>query len=237
MKRLGVLLLAIAVLGGTGWGWSEYSARVDGATDRRSDVTASSSQAPETRVAFVGDSYTAGAGVAASEAFPALLAGDLGWAYANLAEGGTGYITRPGQEPEQSRLGCGEDYCPSYAEVIPDLVQYEPDIVIVSGGRNSANDPASAQEKAIESFFEDLREALSDADIYATTPLTDDDAATGSLVAMGGLVEEAVTRVGGTYLEIGQPLEGAPQLVLDDGVHPNGRGHEVIADAILAALG
>lgn len=231
MQRLGVFLLAVLVLGGTGWAWSNYSERVDAATDRRTSAVATE-QEPETRVAFIGDSYTAGAGVAGSETFPAILSEERGWDYANLAEGGTGYIVREDQDPEQALNGCGKTYCPSYPEVIKEAERYDPEIVIVSGGRNNANDPAADQEKAIRAFFRDLREALPDAEIYATTPLTDDAEATGALVAMAGFVQASVEDVDGTFLDIGQPLEGEPQLVLDDGVHPNPRGHEAIAQAI-----
>jgi acyl-CoA thioesterase I len=52
------------------------------------------------------------------------------------------------------------------------------------------------------------------------------------LVAYGTLIKHAVEGIGGKYLEIGMPLEGRPDLIQPDGVHPTQEGQDVLAEAV-----
>ena len=124
-------------------------------------------RAPMPTVAFIGDSYTAGAGASTPERrFPALVGASEGWIVENLGRGGTGYLATAGKQ------GCGLDHCPNYREMISAAQKVNPSIIIVSGGRNDLAMPgANAQ---VAGFYKDLRAAFPKATIRATSPLWDD---------------------------------------------------------------
>ncbi|MEU0496060.1 SGNH/GDSL hydrolase family protein [Mycobacterium sp. NPDC006124] len=195
----------------------------------------SESAAPPPRTAvFIGDSYTAGDGGGGLR-WTQLVADREGWQEVNLARGGTAF------EATSDAKGCGLAFCPNYGEMIPEAVKSNPDVVVISGGRNDASqyeDALSARREfaAIEATFDSLRGALPNAEIYAVSPVWDDDPAPNSIALMGRDVQAAVTKVGGTYLDIGEPLAGRPDLMSSDGVHPNDQGYRVIAIAVGAKL-
>lgn len=146
----------------------------------------------------------------------------------NLGRGGTGYSAASSFE------GCGLDYCPPFPEMVEEAADRSPDVVIVAGGRN---DGATDNREAIWATFQQLRATLPKTEIYAVSPIWDDDAPyPESLQAMGEAVRGAVEAVGGTYLDIGSPLEGRPELLSEDGVHPNAEGYAVLGDAVIEAL-
>jgi acyl-CoA thioesterase-1 len=110
-------------------------------------------------------------------------------------------------------------------------------VVVVSGGRNDlavAGDQSCAQ--SVATFYADLRSAFPDAEILAVSTLWDDEPAPDDLAVIADAVRAGVERVGGAYLDVGQPLAGRPDLLGRDGVHPNDEGHRAIADAINSAI-
>jgi len=187
-------------------------------------------QTPMPTAVFIGDSYTAGTGSTSTDhAFPTLVAAAEGWHLENLGRGGTGYLATSG------KLGCGLAYCPNYREMIAAAKKVDPTIVVVSGGRNDLGKAGVA--KQVTGFYTDLRAAFPKATILATSPLWDDDPAPALIGSLGGEVKTAVKAVGGTYLDIGEPLLGHADDVISDGVHPNDGGHALIAAAISKARG
>jgi lysophospholipase L1-like esterase len=184
--------------------------------------------------AFLGDSYTAGAKASSPEkSFPALVCAAKPWALANLARGGTGYIT-PVSDPATAMLGCGLPYCPSYTEMIPAAAALHPSVVVVNGGRNEVNTPN--WPVGVQAFFNSLRSALPSAQIIATSVIWDDDLVPAALPGMCATVQSAVSSVGGVYVDLADPLLGHPEFIATDGVHPNDAGHAAIAAALLAGL-
>lgn len=175
---------------------------------------------------FIGDSYTAGAG-GDGVRWTTGVAAEQEWIEVNLGRGGTRYVATSGPE------GCGLDYCPSYPEMISDAAEREPEIVVVSGGRNDAT---QQDADAIRTTFESLRDALPNARIIAVSPMWDHTPYPEQLVEMGDAIRTAVQAVGGEYLEIGSPLAGRPEMVTEDGVHPTADGYRVLGDAVSAAL-
>jgi lysophospholipase L1-like esterase len=62
-----------------------------------------------------------------------------------------------------------------------------------------------------------------------TSPLYDKNKAPEGLVQIGDEIREKVEAVGGLYIDLGQPLYNRPELISDDGAHPNDAGHALIA--------
>ncbi|MBB3676962.1 SGNH/GDSL hydrolase family protein [Modestobacter versicolor] len=186
--------------------------------------------------AFIGDSYTVGAGTEAPEqSFTARVAAHEGWREANLGRGGTGYVTA--LEGDVAQAACSLDRCPTYTEMIDDAVAVAPDVVVVSGGRNEVDVADDADyADGVAAFFRTLREQLPAARIIAISPLWSDGAPPDELALVAEAVRVGVTGAGGSYLDVGQPLQEHPEWVIDDGIHPDPTGHAAIADAVNARL-
>lgn len=183
--------------------------------------------APMPKVAFLGDSYTYGNGAGSPAArWSTRTALTMGWDEINAGVSGTGYSnggTNAGGKP--------------YTDRVADIVSQRPAIVIVSGGRNDlVQKDARALDAAVTKTFADLRAGLPTAKIVALSPVWDDDQPPTQLPALGETVRAAVTTVGGTYLDIGEPLVGHPEAMSKDGVHPNDAGYKLLADATVEAL-
>jgi hypothetical protein len=183
--------------------------------------------------AFIGDSYTAGTAATVSDKrFTTLIARAQGWTEVNFGRGGTGYVLPVGDP--RAAYACGLKYCPSYTEMIASLAEVKVDIVVVSGGRNEYARSTSEFFAGVEAFFAALRAAAPHARIVATSPIWDDDPVPPSLPQMCTAVKWAVATVGGTYVDLGDPLLGHPEYVSEDRVHPNDAGHAAIARAFSA---
>ena len=183
---------------------------------------------------WLGDSYTAGAKASTPEkSFAGIVSAAKPWAMANLARGGTGYIT-PVSDPAAAMTACGLSYCPSYTEMIPPAVPYHPSVVVVNGGRNEIDTPN--WPAGVQAFFNTLRSTFPSATIVATSVIWDDDPVPPVLPGMCATVQAAVQSVGGTYVDLFDPLLGHPEFIAADGVHPNDAGHAAIAAALLAGL-
>lgn len=175
------------------------------------------------KAAFLGDSYTVGTGASSrSNRWTRTVANERNWRELNFGVGGTNYATG-------SDLENGDPY----TERVDEVVDANPDIVIVSTAGNSMD---TDQQGAITETFEQLRAGLPDAEIYATSPYTRDGDYPENLAEFGDDIESAVESVGGTYVEIGHPLDGHPEAMAKDGVHPNDRGYKLIAAAVKEAL-
>lgn len=194
------------------------------------------------RVLVIGDSYAAGTGAPSPDrGLVGLLAQRTGWTISNRSRGGTGYVASFASGGEAA---CGQSQCATFgkmlertAEDVDDSgVRSDPDMVLVIGGRNDVGRAPERVGAAINRFYLDARKDFSDARIVAVGPLSDDDRVPAQLRKIRSDVKRSVEAVDGLYLDIGQPLKGEPDLVAKDGVHPNGRGHAAIADALLTAL-
>lgn len=198
-------------------------------------ASASPSAAPAApkSVVFIGDSYAQGTGASApNNRWTTKLSFALGWTEHNLARGGTGYLV----SPTDPKSACGLDYCPSYAEMIPEAVKEKPNVIVVSGGRNDIGAGNAQFSDAATDFYTKLRAALPDARIITLDPLWDASKPPGQLAAYSDSVRAAVTAVKGEYIDIKQPLNGHPDWVIADGVHPSDSGHDAIYRAAKDAI-
>jgi lysophospholipase L1-like esterase len=200
-------------------------------------VTPSASATPDVptvSVAFLGDSYAAGAGATeAGKRFSALVSANFNWREENFARAGTGYIT---SVTPNAQATCGLAYCATILEKTVDVIAAHPDIVIVSGGRFDVGQTSVSVTDAARQTFAQLRAGLPDAQIFAVSPLWDDALTPAPLLIIGTEVKDAVTAAKGTYLDVGQPLLRAPKLVAGDGINANDAGQAAIAAALTQAL-
>ena len=182
-----------------------------------SAATPTSSGSAQPVAVFIGDSYTVGTGTSLrGSGFTAILGAARGWEAINLAVAGTGYATSP-----------------DYAAVIPVAVSHEPEIVVVSGGRNDlAGGTIADIEPAVVEFYSQLRDALPDARIIVTSPLWDEAPTPPELVELRHIVEREAERVGAEYVDLGDMFEGRTDLIAADGLHPNEEGLQLIAERI-----
>lgn len=174
---------------------------------------------------FIGDSYTAGVGSDGPD-WPTTVAAALGWKVQNLAAGGTGYATEAGMN------GCGREHCGAYLEQSTSITG-KPDIIIVAGGRNDANDAIGAA--ALE-LFTALRAKHPDATIIALSPWADDDEPNEGFAVKTAAVSKAAGDAGVTYIDTGQPFVGQAELISSDGIHPNAAGYARLASVLIPKL-
>lgn len=233
--------MVVVAVGGFAW-WKtsqpEPTASWTPVAQESSTPEPSPSESPAPVAVFVGDSYTAGAGSTDPMLrFSTRVATAEGWDEVNLGVGGVGYVVIGTQDPTVAQAACGLDYCPSYSEVIDQVVEAQPDIVVVSGGRNNTGSDIATIRTSVEDFYSQIREAVPDAVIYVTSPVWDDDPAPEVMGEIASAVEGSAKGVGAIYLDIGEPLLGHPELVVADGIHPTDDGHAALAEAVIAALG
>ena len=239
LQLIGLAAMLVVVLAGVGFAFAKVSS--DRAANEKLAAsytppppmyTSQASQKPLT-VAFIGDSYTAGSGVKPSEAWPALLGATRGWKVVNVARGGTGYLksfTTGGQ------VACGNDVCPNYLGMVPDAAAASPDVVIVSGGRNDGTKLTADLQQNITATYSAIRKGLPAAKIIGLSPILAADDTPSSFPEFKPAVKAAVEAVGGTYVDLGSVFGGHPELIGPDGVHPNGAGQKMLADAVAKHL-
>ncbi len=187
-------------------------------------------------VSWIGDSYSSGSGAQpSSSGFAFLVAANQSWTLNNFALGGTGYTVS--REGDVAKQGCGLDICQNYLDTIDSAVKKNPQIIVVAGGRNDAGVDPEMEAAGISAFYEKLHAAAPKAKIIALNPWWDASEIPDSVSTMAASIKDAVTKVGGSYVDAGQPLQGHPELVGPDGVHPTNAGHTAIAEAVGKVLG
>lgn len=180
-------------------------------------------------VLFLGDSYTAGAGASEQNLrWTSVASKSLAWKENNEGLGGTGYVT------SSDSRGCGLDYCNTYPEQVASLTKAQPDMVVISGGRND-NNPGSGYYDAVLSTIESVKDQWPTARVLVTSPLWDDDDAPRWFSASVDAVRDAAAEAQVSYLDLGQPLLGHQEFITDDGIHPTDAGYAAIASEFVQA--
>lgn len=236
MQYVGLALLAVITLGLTAIAMASTpgsSPEERAEWERQAASNRASQQAreqaaeeAETHVAFLGDSYTVGARASdESNRWTSLVADKYGWVGHNFGVSDTGYLVS----------GSHENGNP-YAARIPEIAELEPDMVVVSGGRNDLYSPTGEVLPAIKETFAKLRGALPDAKIVAVSPFWGaSEPVPTQLEVFAEQVKESVKSVGGEYVDVGHPILGHPGWMADDGVHPTDPGYKAIAEAFIDA--
>lgn len=185
---------------------------------------ASSHGAHRLRVVTIGDSLMSGYGLDLGQAWPTLVANKAHVSMTSLACGGMGFVVSG---------DCGTPY----SGLVPALAALQPDIVIVESSSNDfGEDPEDVRAQTLTTL-EEMRDAAPGARIIGLSTIWNDETDTPDEVgSTSDDLSIAVTLVGGTFIDVGQPLAGHPDWMQDDDVHPTARGQEAIAQTVLGKL-
>ncbi|WP_448809182.1 SGNH/GDSL hydrolase family protein [Agromyces bauzanensis] len=181
-----------------------------------------STPAPGTMVAaFYGDSYTRGTGATSPERrWSSIVADGRSWYEFNPSVDGLGFVVNRGV---------------GGADLVDLIVEHEPppDVVIVTMGLNDTfltSSRADDLEAAIGEDLERFRAELPDARLVVVEPFWYTAERPDSLERIIDWVEAAADRVGADHIDgASRWLEGHPEWIAADGIHPNDEGHGEIA--------
>lgn len=222
-RLIAVLAFAAAALALTGCS-SAVTARPVAADGT---AVAAPAERAKPEVVAIGDSIAFGKGVRPDQSWPALVAAQHDWSLTNLAVSGSGFV-KPGWNGD------------TFRQQVDTALGLHPDYILIAATRNDrAESPALVAASAGELLGE-LRDTFPRAHIIGITTVWGADAPPPTVATVNGIVEKAVTGAGGTFLDIGYPLAGHPELVQADGIHPNAAGERAVAKVIedrLAPLG
>ena len=181
-----------------------------------------------TRVAFYGDSYTLGTGASEpSKRWSTIVSRERNWNEFNPSVNGLGFINN------RADIGGDND--------LPTLViESKPQIVFVTMGLNDnfSYDYSSARIDAqITADFERLKTALPDARFIVVEPFWYTDERPTSLGVISRWVEAAAADIGADYIPgASHWIEGHPEWMAADGLHPNDDGYAAMAERMNAEL-
>ena len=177
-------------------------------------------------VAFLGDSYSKGIGASSNgQRWTTLVSAAMGWSELNLAEGGSGCTT--------SYLGQKTDY----GMKLDVLAAAQPDVVVVSGGRNDYEaGTASVTGAVASSLFAAIKAAAPNTEVIVTSPIWDSTKPPADFATLIDGVKAATASAEARYLDIGEPLADHPDMIDPDGLHPNDAGHRTIAGAVIDVM-
>ncbi len=167
-----------------------------------------------------------GHGLTASQAWPALLAAHKGWSLDNLACDGAGFLS----------VGDDTDCADTFSVLVAKTIKLAPRTVIVEGSSNDFGEDNTALYQVTVSEVEELHRVLPHARIIGLSTVWNETAVPAQLASVNQQVARAVKDVGGTYLNIGQPLARHPEWMQNDDVHPTAAGQIAILKAVEDAL-
>lgn len=177
---------------------------------------------------FVGDSYTVGQGASSPEArWSTLVAEEMGWQELNVADGGTGFVTR---RPELERL--------NYPEQLKSVKRNSVDVVVIAGGQNdfkSLRKNPTAVFDGVANTYALAARRFPDAEIISVGPSTPWVVALEAR-ALDSAVRAAAADNGATYISLLDPNIVEGKLVNKDGIHTTDAGNTQIAERVLATL-
>jgi lysophospholipase L1-like esterase len=186
-----------------------------------------------TIAAFYGDSYTRGTGATSPERrWSTIICAERGWYEFNPSVDGLGYVSN-------RDLALGGD-------LVDQIIDHDPvpDIVIVTMGLNDTFSMQTSADEIREAISDDLqrfRTELPDARLIVVEPFWHQDQRPESLEQLIEWVEKAAARVGADYIAgASRWIEGHPEWMAVDRIHPNDDGYAEIAtrmDKELVRLG
>jgi len=177
----------------------------------------------DTRVIFLGASITFGIKVA-GKSWARTAASTLGWQYTNFAKSGTGYMT-----PASNITGCSASI--NFANQASCAREWQPDVVVISGGSNDCVDSRSKialLQKQTLGTFKYVKSIFPNAEIIVTpviSPAGNPCLKVVSKSILESAESAAIKYVSGADLWIPRGKSNYSS----DGAHPNVAGHNFIA--------
>jgi lysophospholipase L1-like esterase len=180
-----------------------------------------------TRVSFYGDSYTLGTGASGDEKrWSTIVSQERNWREFNPSVNGLGFINN------RDNFGTGD--------LVDQIIESEPEIVFVTMGLNdnfSYDSAADAIREQIGFDFERMKTALPEARFVVVEPFWYTDDRPDSLEAISGWVEAEAAVIDADYIAgASRWIEGHPEWMADDGLHPNDEGYAAMAERMNAEL-
>ena len=185
-------------------------------------VSPTSTPVPVTAVA-IGDSIAIGNGVPAEDAWPLLVADRLGWTLTDFGESAAGFTVK----------GLNTH---TFDDQVSAAIRLRPDVVIIAATRNDLFASTTSLRAAATAALERLRSALPETRIIGVGAIWGSDVAPGQVALISSTVKTAVLAVGGSWIDVGQPFAGRPDLVQADRIHPTVEGQRLLASTISAAI-
>ncbi len=184
-----------------------------------------------TKVAFYGDSYTLGTGASDyANRWSTVISEERGWDEFNPSVNGLGFVNNRG--------------FPSGTDLPGEVIASDPDIVFVTMGLNDNFSYDSAGEQIKQQITLDLDRiatALPDARIIVVEPFWYTDERPASVEIIIGWVRDAAAAIDADYIAgASHWIEGHPEWMAADGLHPNDDGYAEMArrmDAELSTIG
>ncbi len=179
--------------------------------------------------AFYGDSYTLGTGASdPANRWSTVICTDRGWREFNPSLNGLGFVNNRRPDVDLPTL----------------VIEQEPDIVFVTMGLNDNFSYQVAAEEihaAIDADLLRLKTELPDARFIVVEPFWYTDERPDSLGIIAGWVHDAADEIGADWVpDASHWIEGHPEWMAPDGLHPNDDGYAEMArrmDAALTELG
>lgn len=193
------------------------------------------------RVVVLGDSFAEGTGARTrfdtwAQTFCALSGWSDCWA---SGSGGTGYLK---EMPALRRTAY-------QGRVFNDVIKWNPDVVVVSGGRNDGGRSPALEQAAVSTLVTTLRSALPRAVIIVTSvfPATAAEAHSPGIVALSNAIDAGSAAGRDYFLDVmgansyitGGGNSGAPTgqgnsdaYTGPDGVHPTAAGHDALGQQL-----
>lgn len=173
-------------------------------------------------VVAIGDSIMKGHGLDPDDAWPAMLSAKHHWTLNNLSCDGAGFLT----------TGDESDCAVDFDGLVTQAIALDPSVVILSGSSNDFGEGNAPLLATTLASIERLHTALPQTRIVGLSTVWADTDPPDQLAQINTQVREAVTRVGGVYLDIGQPLLNHPEWMQSDDVHPTTDGQRALATSI-----
>lgn len=215
MKRIAALLVAAIAIGG-----------LVGCAEQQRVPTADADGAI---VAFYGDSYTLGTGASdPAKRWSTITCKERGWTEVNPSVNGLGFVNNRS----------------SGVDLPAEIIASNPEIVFVTMGLNdnfSFDLAADDIRTQIGVDLHRLKDALPDTRFVVVEPFWYTDERPASVETIIGWVRAAATEIGADYIGgASHWIEGHPEWMAGDGLHPNDAGYAEMAarmDGELKKLG
>jgi len=180
-------------------------------------------------VAFYGDSYTLGTGASdRSHRWSTIICTDRGWSEFNPSVNGLGFVNNRRED----------------VDLPTQVIAQHPDIVFVTMGLNdnfSYSFAADEIRRTIDTDLQHLKAELPGARIIVVEPFWYSDDRPESLGVIIGWVHDSADEIGAEWVpDASHWIEGHPEWMAADGLHPNDDGYAEMArrmDAALTELG